>query len=167
MGEFAQKIIKVKKDELLKILNEAYAEEWLAYYQYWLGAQLAEGFMRPEVAAEFEEHAKEEHEHMEKIAARIIELGGTPLLDPKDWEKHAKCKYAAPKDPCAVKLLQDNISAERCAIKRYQDLADMTFGKDHKTYSIAVEILNEEIEHEHDLEDFMNDLDMMKKKCMK
>lgn len=167
MGEVAQKIIKVNKSELLKVLNEAYAEEWLAYYQYWLGAKLVCGIMRPAVAAEFEEHAKEEHEHATMLAERIIELGGTPLLDPKDWEKQAKCKYDAPKDECAVSLVKDNLKSERCAIMRYQEIADMCFGKDHKTYDMAVHILKEEIDHEQDMEDFLKDFDMMKNNCMK
>ena len=31
MGEMAKKIVKMDLDELLKVLNEAYSEEWLAY----------------------------------------------------------------------------------------------------------------------------------------
>lgn len=167
MGQMAQKIIKVKKDELLKVLNEAYAEEWLAYYQYWVGARVAAGVMRPNVVEEFEEHAKEELEHAGMLADRIVELGGTLLLDPKDWSKYAKCKYDAPKDECTKVLVKQNRDSERCAIKRYQDIADMTFGKDHKTYEMAVHILNEEIQHEQEMEDFLADFEMMKNKCMK
>lgn len=168
MGEVAQKIIKVNKDELLKVLNEAYAEEWLAYYQYWLGAKLAAGAMRTSVVAEFEEHAKEEHDHTEKLAERIIELGGTPVLSPSDWEKIAKCKYDAPKDECTISLIKDNLKSERCAIQRYQNLADMcSDGKDYKTFKMAIHILEEEIQHEQEMEDFLTDLEMMKNKCMK
>lgn len=60
MGEMAQRISKVDKEELLKILNCAFAEEWLAYYQYWVGAKVAEGLERPKVVKEFMEHAGEE-----------------------------------------------------------------------------------------------------------
>ena len=42
MGQMAQKIVKLDLEELLDILNRAYAEEWLAYYQYWIGAQIVE-----------------------------------------------------------------------------------------------------------------------------
>jgi len=38
MGQTAQHISKVNRDELLDILNVAFSEEWLAYYQYWIGA---------------------------------------------------------------------------------------------------------------------------------
>ena len=84
MGEMAKKIVKMDLDELLKVLNEAYAEEWLAYYQYWLGAKVAVGSLRPAVAREFNEHAEEELKHASMLAERILQLGGTPLLNPDD-----------------------------------------------------------------------------------
>lgn len=97
MGEMAKKISNIDNEELLKVLNEAFAEEWLAYYQYWIGAQVIEGPMRTSIQGEFMKHAKEELEHAEWLAVRIIQLGGTPILNPADWEKTASCKYLAPK----------------------------------------------------------------------
>ena len=84
MGKTAVEICEPERDKLLELLNEAYAEEWLAYYQYWLGAKLATGAMRTAVEAEFAEHADEELEHAEMLAARIIQLQGTPLISPAD-----------------------------------------------------------------------------------
>ena len=65
MGEMAKKISNIDNEELLKVLNEAFAEEWLAYYQYWIGAQVIEGPMRTSIQGEFMKHAKEELEHAE------------------------------------------------------------------------------------------------------
>jgi bacterioferritin len=158
MGQMTQKICNLDKEKLLGILNAAYAEEWLAYYQYWVGAQVIEGPMRNSIQAEFEEHAKEELGHAKKLATRIVQLGGTPLLDPEEWKKKAHCKYAAPTDACAVTLLRQNIDAERCAIQRYQEICDLTFGKDHETYHMAREILSEEIIHEQEFEDYLGDV---------
>lgn len=160
MGQMAQKISNINKAELLKILNIAFAEEWLAYYQYWLGSQVSVGPMRKMIAEEFLEHAKEEFEHAEKLAVRIIQLGGIPLLDPAEWQKNALCKYDAPTKPYIVNLLEQNLVAERCAIVRYQKICEMTQGKDYETYRIALDILHDEIEHEEELEAFKNDLDM-------
>ena len=72
MGEMAKKISNIDNEELLKVLNEAFAEEWLAYYQYWIGAQVIEGPMRTSIQGEFMKHAKEELEHAEWLAVRII-----------------------------------------------------------------------------------------------
>lgn len=163
MGQTALKICKVNHDELLIALNEAFAEEWLAYYQYWIGAKVAAGPMREEITEDFEKHAKEELAHAELIADRIIQLGGTPILYPNEWEKHAKCKYDAPTDEYVMTLVVQNLDAERCAIARYQQICEMTFGKDYETFRIASHILNEELEHEQDMEDYIKDVEMVKK----
>ena len=130
MSDMAQKIIKLNKEELIKELNAAFAEEWLAYYQYWIGAQVAVGPMRDTIIGEFMEHANQELDHAKLISDRIIQLGGTPVLDPSEWKNIAHCKYEAPSDPYIVMLLEQNLEAERCAIARYQKICDMTFGKD-------------------------------------
>ncbi len=160
MGEMAQKIIKIDKDEIVKELNAAFAEEWLAYYQYWVGAQVATGPMRTSVTEEFEEHANEELKHAKWLSERIIQLGGTPVLDPGNWKTVANCKYDAPLDPYVVTLLQQNLIAERCAVARYQKICDITFGKDYETYRISAKILKEELEHEQEIGDFIDDIDI-------
>lgn len=158
MGQMAKNISKLDNEKLLEVLNAAYAEEWLAYYQYWVGAQVIEGAMRAPIQAEFLEHAKEELDHANKLATRIIQLGGTPLLDPEEWKKKARCRYDAPVDACAVTLLRQNLDAERCAIQRYQEICEMTDGKDYETFHVAREILSEELDHEQDFEDYLKDV---------
>ncbi len=158
MGDMARRISKVDVNDLIRILNEAYAEEWLAYYQYFLGAKLAEGILRPSVVHEFEEHAGQEYAHADMIADRIIQLGGTPVLNPDDFSKLAKCKYEAPINPDTTTLVKQNLDAERCAIGRYQGLCDLTFSKDYETYRVCAHILKEEIEHEQEMEDFLKDI---------
>ena len=95
MAKESVKILKGKLDvdNLLVQLNAALSEEWLAYYQYWIGAFVAEGAMRANVQAEFEEHAKEELGHAKLLADRIIELEGVPVLDPKKWFDLARSNH--------------------------------------------------------------------------
>ncbi len=158
MGEMAQKIAKVDYDELIKTLNIAFAEEWLAYYQYWLGALLAVGPHRTSIAEEFNEHANEELKHANMIANRIIELGGTPVLSPEKWGETAICRYEEPSNPYTVELLKQNLISERCAIARYEKICEMTFGKDYETHRVAAKILHEELEHEQEITDFQDDI---------
>ena len=40
MGSKGRAIVGLDVDELLVVLNKAYADEWLAYYQYWIGAKV-------------------------------------------------------------------------------------------------------------------------------
>ena len=157
MGEYAQKISTANKKELIQLLKCAYAEEWLAYYQYWIGAKVAEGLERPHVEAEFKEHALEELKHADWLADRIIQLGDTPVLHPMDFEKYAKCKYEKPEIPDTKILVAQNLAAERCAIARYQEICEFSQDKDYETFRVSRKILKEELEHEQEMEDFEAD----------
>lgn len=167
MGKQGIKVASVDVEKLLEMLNAALSEEWLAYYQYWIGARLMEGPMRSEVEPELLIHADEELGHAVLLVDRIIQLGGTPVINPKEWTKLAKCKYEEPSDPYIEVILEQNLSSERCAIQRYQEIANYTEGKDFSTHQIAVQILNDEIEHENDIEDWITDLNRMKDELKK
>ncbi len=161
MGTKGREIIGMDVEELLVMLNRAYASEWLAYYQYWLGAKLIKGPMKDAVAAELNLHATEELGHAVMVANRIIQIGGTPVLDPKQWESLSPCKYDAPTDPYVEALLDQNIAGEQCAIATYKALMDVTKDKDMVTYNMALTILEQEVEHEEDLQSLREDLDLM------
>jgi bacterioferritin len=158
MGPKGREIVGVNLDELLKLLNKALADEWLAYYQYWVGSKIAVGRMRGIVAGELAEHASEELEHAEKLAERIAQLGGTPLINPKQWEKETNCGYDEPSNPDTKTLVEQNIKGEQCAIEVYQKLLKMVEGKDAITAHVVLEILEDEVEHEEDLEAILDDM---------
>ncbi|MDL2256651.1 ferritin [Bacteroidales bacterium OttesenSCG-928-I14] len=160
-------ILSLDVEKLVAMLNAALAEEWLAYYQYWIGAQLVEGPMRSQVEAELIEHATEELVHADLLVKRIIELDGTPVLDPAEWPKLARCKYEAPTDPYVEVILDQNIRGERCAIQRYQEIAAYTDKADYVTHAMAIQILADEVEHEKDLEDFVTDITLIKEEWKK
>jgi len=146
-------------NDLIKKLNKAYADEWLAYIQYWTGAQVIEGRMRPDVQKELLEHANEELGHAQKLADRIIQLGGTPLLEPKEWFKESECGYAVPRDFNVKALLEQNIEGERCAIETYNELLNyVKQSKDPITFHLIRSIMEDEVEHEQDLEDLQADV---------
>ena len=165
MAKESVEILKGKLDvsNLLSQLNAALSEEWLAFYQYWVGALVVEGAMRTGVQAELEEHARDEYKHADMIAKRIIELEGVPVIEPQKWFELARCKYAAPSKFDVVKILEQNIGSERCAIIRYQEIAKYTDGLDYTTADVAKRILAEEEDHEQDLQDYLRDIACMKK----
>jgi len=162
MGTKAREIAGANVDKIIESLNKALADEWLAYYQYWIGAKVAVGPMRSEVAAELEQHAGEELAHAGMLAERIIQLGGTPVLKPEDWYKLTNCGYEAPEDPYVRPLLEQNIKGEQCAIRTYSSLLENL--RDRVTYHIVVEILEDENEHEEDLQMLLEDIDEMVKR---
>jgi bacterioferritin len=151
-------MVDMDVDKLVEMLNRALADEWLAYYQYWIGAQVLEGPMRGQAEAELLEHAADELRHAQMLVDRIIQLGGTPLLTPEDWYRWTNCGYEAPEDPSVRRIVQQNIAGEQCAIKTYRKLADLTRETDPVTYEMVLEIMRDEIEHEDDLEAILDDM---------
>ncbi|MCK4869584.1 MAG: ferritin [Gammaproteobacteria bacterium] len=158
MGTTARDMIGVDANELIALLNKALADEWLAYYQYWIGAKILRGPLRSAVAAELIEHAADELRHAEMLAVRIMQLGGTPLLSPLAFEKESNCGYLEPIDPNVAAILKQGIEGERCAIAVYKKLLEFTKDKDELTYNMALEILNDEIDHEDDFEVLLEDM---------
>jgi bacterioferritin len=162
MGKHGIEILNLDVEKLLKMLNAALSEEWLAYYQYWIGARVMEGPMRSEVEPELLLHADQELNHAVLVVGRIIQLGGVPVLNPAEWPKLSRCPYESPVDSYIGEILKQNLTGERCAISRYQEIAEFTSGKDHTTHQLATTILGEELEHEQDIEDWLTDLERMK-----
>lgn len=163
MGTRGREIVNLDVNELLTVLRKAYADEWLAYYQYWTGAKIAKGPMKEAVIAELEQHALEELNHALLVTGRIIQLGGDPVIDPRDWFKLTNCSYEAPSDPFVKTLLEQNIRGEQCAISVYDKLMEMTKDKDPVTYNIALQIIEQEVEHEEDLQALLEDFELMVK----
>ncbi|MDZ7633877.1 MAG: ferritin-like domain-containing protein [Bacteroidales bacterium] len=161
MAQKGREIVKMNVDELINLLNKALADEWLAYYQYWIGAKVVKGPMKDAVIAELDLHATEELSHAVLLTTRIVQLGGTPVLSPAEWMKITNCGYDAPTDHYVEKVLEQNIKGEQCAIKVYSNLLDLTREGDPVTYNIILNILSQEVEHEEDLDALREDLELM------
>lgn len=164
MGTKGRSLVGKNVDQLIEMLNQALADEWLAYYQYWIGAKVAKGPMRGAVVLELEEHATEELGHALMLVDRILQLGGTPLLAPKDWYDVTNCGYEVPEDPYVEVLLEQNIKGEQCAIEVYQKLVDFTRDTDPVTYEMVLQIMTDEIMHEEDLQALEEDIQLMKER---
>jgi bacterioferritin len=158
MGIRGREIVGEHLGTILELLKKAFADEWLAYYQYWLGAKLVAGPMKDAVIAELLQHAADELRHAEMITARIIQLGGTPITDPREWFQWSNCGYDAPVDPHVKKVLEQNIQGEQCAISVYNHLIQEVALKDPVTYNLAIQILQDEVQHEEDLQALLEDL---------
>lgn len=161
MAETGRSIVKMDVDKLLNLLNKALSDEWLAYYQYWIGAKVVKGPMKDAVISELQLHATEELTHAELLATRIVQLGGTPVLSPDEWMKITNCGYDAPEDPYVETVLDQNIKGEQCAIRTYSSLLDITREADPVTYNIILQIITDEVEHEEDLAALKEDLELM------
>jgi len=162
MGTKARQLVGEHADRIIELLNRALCDEWLAYYQYWIGAKVVKGPMKDAVIAELVQHANDELRHADMLVMRILELGGTPVLSPKQWFELTNCGYDAPEDPFVRKILEQNIKGEQCAIDTYNEIMKITRDIDPVTYNLALQIMTDEMEHEEDLQSLLEDLENLK-----
>jgi bacterioferritin len=151
MGKKAREIVGEKADEIIGELNKALADEWLAYMQYLSAANLVNA---PPVESRLKEVAAEELEHAGELSERIIQLGGTPIADPKKFFDETNCGYEVPSED-VKKVLKDAIKGEGCAIDVYHKIAKMTKDSDPLTYQLVLHIMEEEEDHEQEFENLL------------
>lgn len=157
MGKHARAIVDLSLKELVKDLNKAYCDEWLAFYLYWYTAQTVSGRFYASIKAALGEMAKEELEHAAELAELITALGDVPTANPMDLEKNANASYGMPpKNTADVnRIIRLVTESEAEAIEVYHKLAKKTQGKDFHTHQRILHILSEEIAHEERFENFL------------
>ncbi|MGC8923745.1 MAG: ferritin-like domain-containing protein [Candidatus Micrarchaeia archaeon] len=143
---------KKKMDEILRLLDSAIADEWLAFMQYKFAAVVVRGKGSKFAADVFEEIAKEELEHIDELGRRMIELGSTTsVINPKRLMEKTNCGFSEPsRNP--QKSIKDAISSESCAIKTYMKIAGAVKDSDPTTYNLILHIMSEEEQHESKFE---------------
>lgn len=148
----------IEAQTVYELLNKAYCDEWLAYYQYFIEAKVVKGLMKDAAIVELTQHAADELRHATMVCDRIIQLGGIPALHPQEWFTLSNCGYEAPSEPDVRKVLEQAIKGEQCAISVYSNILDITRDKDIITYDLVSQILADEVEHEEDLQALFDDI---------
>ncbi len=145
-------------DQLLELLVKNAAAELTTYYYYTILRANLTG-LDGETIKEIAEVARvEDRNHFEALMPRIYELGGKLPADMKEFHDMSACPPASlPQNPTAEDILKVLVEAERCAVRGYTQICNMTAGKDHRTYDLALAILNEEIEHESWFSEFLGE----------
>ncbi len=162
MAKVAREMVEragVDVDALLELLVKNAAAELTTYYYYTVLRVNLIG-LEGEGIKEIAEAARiEDRNHFEALVPRIYELGGKLPDDMKVFHDLSACSPARlPKDPTDIKaMLTVLVEAERCAVRGYTHICNMTAGKDHRTYQLAQAILNEEIEHESWFSEFLGE----------
>ena len=141
--------------DVLNLLNQALATELVCVLRYRAHHFIARGFHAKAVAQEFLTHATEELAHADLIAARIVQLGGTPNFSPIQLNQRSHVEFAEAET--LADMLKENLVAERIAIDSYRSFIDYLGRDDPTTSRMLQEILATEEEHADDLADWLND----------
>jgi len=137
------------REVVLKLLNEALATELVCALRYKRHYYMAEGPQSDAAATEFMEHAKQEEEHADQIATRIVQLGGEPDFSPDTLTARSHAEYKPGTD--LVDMIKEDLVAERIAIDSYREMALFIGEGDPTTRRMLEEILAVEEEHADDL----------------
>lgn len=162
MAKVAREMVEkagVNVDELLELLVSNAAAELTTFYYYTILRVNLIGLEGEGVKQIAEDARIEDRNHFEALVPRIYELGGKLPEDMKKFHDISACPPAKlPKDPSNTKaLLKVLLEAERCAVRGYTNICNITAGKDHRTYDLALAILHEEIEHEAWFSEFLGE----------
>jgi ferritin-like protein len=162
MAKVAREMVEkagVDVDELLELLVKNAAAELTTFYYYTILRVNLIG-LEGEGIKEIAETARiEDRNHFEALLPRIYELGGKIPGNMNKFHDISGCPPAAlPEDPTDITaMLTVLVEAERCAVRAYTHICNLTAGKDHRTYDLSLSILNEEIQHESWFSEFLGE----------
>jgi bacterioferritin len=137
----------------IRLLNSVVATEIVCALRYRYHAVVAAGINSESVKTEFEEHARDEEDHLQWAAERINQLGGKPDLNPETVTARAASQYIEGDN--LIDMIKENLVAERIAVETYRDLVRHFADKDPTTRTLLERILAKEEEHANDMHDLL------------
>lgn len=134
---------------VLQLLNEALATELVCVLRYRRHYYMANGAMGEAIKGELLQHANEEQAHADQIAARIVQLGGEPDLNPLGIAGRSHSEYV--EGTSLADMVREDLVAERIAIESYTAMIRYIGEGDPTTRRMLEGILAVEEEHAEEL----------------
>ena len=144
------------REESIRLLNASLATELVCVLRYKRHYFMASGVKAQIAAEEFLEHATQEAEHADKLAERIVQLGGEPEFNPDLLSKNSHAQYVAGNN--LKEMVYEDLVAERIAVDSYREIIQYIGDKDPTTRRLFEEILAQEEEHADDMADILESL---------
>jgi len=137
------------REAVIRMLNEALATELVCVLRYKRHYFMAKGIHADPVKAEFLAHAGEEMVHADRLAKRLVELGGEPNFSPDGLSVRSHAEYV--EGDTLNAMIKEDLIAERIAIESYREMIAYLGEHDPTTQQMLKEILASEEEHADDL----------------
>jgi bacterioferritin len=144
---------------VLQLLNEALTTELICVARYLNHCALAGGAFAESVRGEFLNYVQEEQGHADRLAERILELGGKPdMRVPALPSPPAESVPGELEAEALVDLLEEDLIAERIAIDSYREIVEFIGACDSRTRELLEAILAVEIAHAQELASMRSEL---------
>ena len=140
---------------LLRLLNDALATELVCVLRYRRHHFTAHGLASPRIAEEFLVHANEEIGHADRLARRIVQLGGEPDFSPDSLLRRSHAAYDESKD--LQQMIRANLVSERVAVESYTQIIALLRDQDPTTRRMLEDILADEQKHAEELQSWLTD----------
>ena len=137
------------RDAVLGLLNQALATEIVCVLRYRRHYFMVSGAVGEAIKDELLKHANEEQGHADKLAERIVQLGGEPDLNPASLIARSHSEYVEGKS--LSDMLREDLVAERIAIESYGEMIRYVGDGDPTTRRLLEGILANEEEHAEEL----------------
>jgi bacterioferritin len=147
---------KANRETVIKLLNVALASEIVCVLRYKRHHFMATGLNAQNVALEFLQHANEEQTHADRIARRIVQIGGEPDFSPEGLVTRSHTEYV--EGVTLIGMIEEDLIAERVGIDSYREMIGYLANDDSTTRRMLEEILAMEEEHAEDLVSLLKEL---------
>lgn len=126
------------KEAIIAALNQDRADELAAITQYISHYYQGQGKDSPAIRELFRQASIDEMRHAEKLAERIVYLGGSPTYQSPPYKKGGDLR----------EMIQDDLEAENRAIARYKEHIKLCADEsDSTSRALLEEILAKKEEH--------------------
>jgi bacterioferritin len=139
----------VDKDVVLRLLNDALATELVSVLSYKRKYFVAKGSAPQTFVAALQEHATHDQQHADRLAERIVQLGGTPDFSPHGLAERSHSEYG--EGTRLAEMVRDALVAERVAVESYREMIRFVADGDPTTRRLLEDLLAVQEQHARNL----------------
>ncbi|HUN58332.1 MAG TPA: ferritin-like domain-containing protein [Candidatus Binataceae bacterium] len=145
---------RADRAKVVELLNQILAIELVCILRYKRHFYTVRGIDSEGVKKEFAEHALEAQQHADMVAARIVELNGTPNFNPEGLAQRSLSQYS---DSTGIgEMIKEDLIAERVAIEFYTEFVRWIGNDDLSTRKMMTDNLAVEEQHAEDMKKLLS-----------
>jgi bacterioferritin len=139
----------VDRDIVLGLLNDALATEIVSVLSYKRQYFIAKTSASTNLVATLLEHAAQDQQHIDRLAERIVQLGGIPDFSPTGLADRSHAEYAA--GIRLAEIVRDALVMERVAVESYREMVRYVGDGDPTTRRLLEDLLAVQEQHARNL----------------
>jgi bacterioferritin len=136
-------------DAVLRLLNDALATEIVSLLSYKRQYFMAKTSGATSVIAILLEHAAQDQQHIDRLADRIVQLGGVPDFSPAGLAGRSHAEYTDGNR--LAEIVRDALVIERVAVESYREMIRYVGDGDPTTRRLLEDLLAVQEQHARNL----------------